>query len=122
MSCVLWPPNFGKGYHLFLENFYSTLTLLKHFYDRAVIATGTILLSRRGFPPALSMCWVRDPPCLVLQWVDKIVSTITNVGNANEQDQVTWRVRTDGVCRELLVKQPKIFKTNMKMNAVDRSH
>ena len=65
---------------------------------------------------------VRDLPYLVLQWLDnKVVSMIT-VGNANEQGQVTRRVRTDEKWGESLVKQPKIFKTyNMKMNAVDRS-
>ena len=48
------------------------------------------------------MRWVRDPPCLVLQWVDnKVLSMITTVGNANEQGQVTWKL--------------------MKINAVDRS-
>ena len=69
------------------------------------------------------MRWVRDPPCLVLQWVDnKVVSMITTVGNANEQGQVTRRVRTDRVWEERHVQQPTIFKTyNMKMNAVDRS-
>ena len=96
---------------------------------------GTILDSRCSFPRALknsiewakgqergSIRWVRDPPCLLLQWVvNKIVSMIT-VGNANEQGQVTRRIRTDGEWGERLVKQPKIFKTyNMKMNAVDRS-
>ena len=106
----LMAPYFGKGYHLFVDNFYSTLTLFKHLYDQGVAATGTILPTRRSFPPALknsqewakgrergSMRWVRDSPCLVLQWVDnKVVSMITTVGNANEQGQVTRRVRTDG--------------------------
>ena len=69
---------------------------------------------------------MRDPPCLVLQWVVvvvlQVVSMITAVGNANEQGQVTWKVRTDGEWGERLVKPPQIFKTyNMKMNAVDRS-
>ena len=46
---------------------------------------------------------MRDPPCLVLQWVDnKVVSSITTVDNANEQSQVTWRVRTDGEWGERL--------------------
>ena len=46
---------------------------------------------------------VRDPPCLVLQWVDKkVVSIITTVGNANEQSQVTRRVRMDGEWGERL--------------------
>ena len=63
------------------------------------------------------MRWVRDPPCLVLQWVDnEVVSMTTTVGNANEQGQVTGRVRADGEWGETLVKQPQIFKTyKMKM-------
>ena len=119
----LMAPYFGKGYHHFVDNLYSTLTLFKHLYDQGVIATGTILESRRSFPPALknskeqakgreqgSMRWVRDPPCLVLQWVDnKVVSMIKIVGNANEQGQVTRRVRTDGRWGESQV-QPKIIK------------
>ena len=68
------------------------------------------------------MRWVRDLPCLVLQWLDNKVVSIITVGNANEQGQVTRRVRTDEKWGESLVKQPKIFKPyNMKMNAVDRS-
>lgn len=75
----LMAPYFGMGYHLFVDNFYSTLTLtltlLKDLYANEVIATGTILDSRRSFPPALkkskewakgwergSMRWVRDSP------------------------------------------------------------
>ena len=132
----LMAPYFGKGYQFFVDNFCSTLTLFTHLYDQGVVATGTILDSRCSFLRALknskewakgqergTMCWVRDPPCLVLQWVDsKVVSMKTTVGNANEQGQVTRRVRADGEWGERLVKQPKIFKTyNMKMNAVDRS-
>ena len=112
----LMAPYFGKGYHLFVDNFYSTLTLFKHLYDQGVVATGTILPSRRSFLPTLkksqewakgwerqSMRWVRDPPCLVLQWADnKVVSMITTVGNANEQGQVTCRVKTYGEWGERL--------------------
>ena len=57
------------------------------------------------------MRWVRDPPCLMLQWVDnKVVSMMTTVRNANEQAQVTRRVRTDGEWGERLVKQPKFLR------------
>ena len=132
----LMAPYFGKGYQFFVDNFYSTFTLFKHLYDQGVVATGTILDSRCSFPRARknskewakgqeqgSMRWVRDPPCLVLQWVDnEVVSMTTTVGNANEQGQVTGRVRADGEWGETLVKQPQIFKTyKMKMNGVDRS-
>ena len=69
------------------------------------------------------MRWVRDSPCLVLQWVDnKVVSMITTADNANDHSQVSRRVRNDGRWTERLVQQPRIFQTyNMKMNAVDRS-
>ena len=69
------------------------------------------------------MRWVRDSPCLVLQWDDnKVVSMITTAGNANDHSQVSRGVRNDGRWTERLVRQPRIFQTyNMKMNAVDRS-
>ena len=76
----LLAPYFGKGYHLFVDNFYSTLTLFKHRYDQGVAATRTTFSSRHTFLPTLkksqewakgrewgSMRWVRDPPCLLLQ-------------------------------------------------------
>ena len=70
------------------------------------------------------MRWVRDSPCLVLQWVDnKVVSMITTAGNANDHSQVSRGVRNDGRWTARLVRQPRIFQTyNMKMNAVDRSN
>jgi len=75
-----------------------------------ILATGTILDSRRSFPAALknskewakgkergSMHWVRDPPCLVLQWVDnRVVSMITTVGNANDHVQVSRKQKNGG--------------------------
>ena len=132
----LMAPYFNLGYHLFVDNFYSSLTLFKDLFENGVLATGTILDTRRSFPAALKnskewakgkergcMRWVRDPPCLVLQWVDnKVVSMITTVGNANDHIQVSRKVRNRGEWTTRLVQQPQIFKTyNLKMNAVDRS-
>ena len=132
----LMTPYFDKGYHLFVDNFYSTVILFRDLFDNGVLATGTILDSRRSFPAALKnskewakgkergcMRWVRDPPCLVLQWVDnKVVSMITTVGNANGHIQVSRKQRNAGGWTNRLVQQPQIFQTyNLKMNAVDRS-
>ena len=57
----LMAPYFGKGYHIFVDNFYSTLTLFKHLHDQGIVATGTILPSTRNFLPALkkSQEWVK---------------------------------------------------------------
>ena len=132
----LMTPYYNKGYHLFVDNFYSTLILFRDLFDNGVLATGTILDSRRSFPAALKnskewakgkergcMRWVRDPPCLVLQWVEnKVVSMITTVGNANDHVQVSRKQRNAGTWTNILVQQPRIFQTyNLKMNAVDRS-
>ena len=46
-------PYYNKGYHLFVDNFYSSLTLFRDLFDNGVLATGTILPSRRSFPAAL---------------------------------------------------------------------
>ena len=78
----------GKGYHLFCDNFYSSLTLVRDLYERGILYTGTILETRRDFPASLKggkewakskprggMRWARDPPVLALQWLDnKLVS------------------------------------------------
>ena len=132
----LMAPYHNLGYHLFVDNFYSTLILFKDLFAKGILATGTILDRRRSFPEALRnskewakgkergcMRWVRDPPCLVLQWVDnKVVSMITTVGNANDHVQVNRKQKNAGTWTNRHVRQPQIFQTyNLKMNAVDRS-
>ena len=49
----LMTPYYNKGYHLFVDNFYSTLILFRDLFDNSVLATGTILGSGRSFPAAL---------------------------------------------------------------------
>ena len=73
-------PHLRQGYHLFLDNFYTCLTLFKDLLAQGVLATGTIMETRRDFPAELknskqlakrrergSMCWEKDSPCLALQ-------------------------------------------------------
>ena len=76
----------NQGYHLFCDNFYSSVTLAHHLYERGILYTGTILETRRDFPASLKggkewakkkargdMRWERDPPDLALQWLDNKV-------------------------------------------------
>ena len=126
----------NQGYHLFVDNFYTSVTLFKHLFTAGVPATGTIMETRRDFPPILkngkawakkekrgSMRWHRDPPCLALQWVDnKVVSMLTTIDNANDRVQVSRKSKTAGVWSTKVVPQPKtISNYNKYMNAVDRS-
>ena len=129
-------PFYDQGYHLFIDNFYTSVHLMKHLFQHGVIATGTILDTRKDFPANLkkgskwgkgkargSMRWQRDPPCLVLQWVDnKVVSMISTSGNANDSVQINRKIKSDGVWSSLDVPQPQVFAMyNQYMNAVDRS-
>ena len=126
----------NQGYHLFVDNFYTSVTLFKDLFTQGVPATGTVMETRRDFPPGLkngkewakgkqrgSMRWERDPPCLALQWVDnKVVAMLTTIDNANDRVQVTRKTKTAGVWSTKVVPQPQVISNyNNYMNAVDRS-
>ena len=125
-----------QGYHLFIDNFYTSVTLAKDLFDRKTLVTGTIRECRKDFLPSLkngkvwgkgkpkgSMRWERDAPVLALQWVDnKVVTMISTTGNANDTTQVSRKRKADGVWSTIDVPQPKVFHMyNQYMNAVDRS-
>ena len=127
----------NQGYHLSVDNFYSSVPLFKTLFTQGVPATGTIIETRRNFPAALenskvwakekergAMRWERDAPCLALQWIDnKVVSVVTTIDNANDRVQVNRKTKTAGVWSTKVVDQPKaISNYNKYMNAVDRSY
>ena len=92
----------SQGYHLFCDNFYSSVTLALHLYEREILYTGTIIETRQDFPASMkggkecpkknsrgAMRWERDPPVLALQWLDnKVVSMTSTSANANDKVQV----------------------------------
>ena len=109
----------GQGYHLFfLYNFYSSVTLARHLYERGILYTGTIIETR-------GLCgWRVTPPVLASQWLDnKVVSMISTSANANAKVQATRKTRVAGVWDpHRRVDQPQVFQDyNRFMNAVDRS-
>jgi len=134
----LMQPFLNQGYHLYIDNFYTSSVLLKYLFDQGVPCTGTIRENSRGFPANMkngkqwskasnvergSMRWERDPPVLALQWLDnKVVSMLTTIENANDSLQVRRKTRTAGVWRTRFIQQPQAIATyNQYMNAVDRS-
>ena len=129
-------PYLNQGYHLFVDNFYTSMILFKTLFTQGVLATGTVMETRRDFPPVLknskewakgkdrgAMRWEPDPPCLALQWIDnKVVSLLTTIDNANNKIQVNRKSKTAGVWSTKVVYQPKaVSNYNKYMNAVDRS-
>ena len=104
----LMSPYFHQEYHLYVDNFYTSVTLFKDLFAMGVGATGTIRENRRDFPENFkdskvwakgkdrgSVRWGRDPPCLALQWLDnKVVSMLTTIDNANVKKQATRKIKT----------------------------
>ena len=133
----LMRPFLHQGYHLYVDNFYTSFPLFKDLFAQGVPATGTISEKRRGFPDALkkdvpwvppkknwgAMRWVRDPPCLVLQWVDsKVVSLLSTIERANDHGFVNRKRKDDDVWAIREVQQPKVIANyNKYMNGVDHS-
>ena len=105
---------------MYVDNFYTSLTLFKDLFACGVAATGTALETRRDFPVNLkngkewaknkdrgSMRWERDRPCLALQCLDnKVVSVVTTIDNANVKTEVNRKIRTDGKWSSKKAPQP----------------
>ena len=49
----LMTPYLNQGYHLFVDNFYTSVTHFKALFTQGVPATGTIMETRRNFPAVL---------------------------------------------------------------------
>jgi hypothetical protein len=71
----------GAGYHLCMDNFYTSRDLLNKLLDLKVLACGTIRRKRRGiYPPQLTNSvkksyrgdfrWVRDGKLVYYEWHD----------------------------------------------------
>ena len=46
----LFAPYENKGYHLCVDNFYTSPALFESFYERQIYACGTLRRGRKGFP------------------------------------------------------------------------
>lgn len=120
----LMQPLLHQGYHLFVDNFYTSMQLVKDLFQLGVAVTGTVSENRKGFPETLkngkqwakkkergAMRWERVPPVLALQWKDnKVVSLLTTIDNANDSVQVSRKAKTNNVWRSVNVPQPVAIK------------
>ena len=127
-------PFVNQGYHLFVDNFYTSVTLFNDLYNPGVLATGTIMETRRDFPASLknskdwakgrerrSMQWERVSPCLALQWIDnKVISVLTTIDKANDYGHINRKCKTAGAWNTKVVSQTRAISNYKFMNAVDR--
>ena len=100
-------PLLNQGYHLFFDNFYTSVLLIKDLFGLGTPACGTTCENRRGFPLSMkngkqwarkkargSMRWKRDGCCLAIQWKDnKAVTILSSINNANDCTIVSRKER-----------------------------
>ena len=129
-------PYLNQGYHLYLDNFYTSPQLVRDLFLNGTLSTGTGKISGEGFPQCMlnvkewakrkqrgSLRWTRESDILYLQWIDsKPVTILTTLGSASDAGSCKRRVKKDGRFQEVTVPQPlAIHRYNHSMNAVDRS-
>ncbi len=59
MNLVSYLPK--RTYHLFIDNYYTGIQLLRDLFKRFIYATGTVRPNREGFPPTVRYWHVKKP-------------------------------------------------------------
>jgi hypothetical protein len=119
-----------------LDNFYTSVQLLKDLLIHGIPACGTVRPNRKGFPVAMKnikefekrskrgdMRWHRDDTVLTVQWRDnKTVSVMSTMHDANGSTTVNGRTKQSNQFSNISVKQPDVIKDyNKYMAGVDKS-
>ena len=129
-------PLVNQGYHLYFDNFYTSVQLVQDLWEVGIPACGTAAENRRGFPVSMkngkdwakgkdrgNMRWHREGVCLAVQWKDnRVVTMLSTIDTANKYVMVDRKEKIDNKWQTIQVKQPQaIHSYNQFMNGVDRS-
>ncbi|XP_059354143.1 uncharacterized protein LOC132092088 [Carassius carassius] len=114
----------GKGYRLYMDNFYTSPTLFLDLLQNGILACGTLRhssslpkvndLSRRS--ELGSIRWCRQGPLLFIKWMDaREVLMCSSIHKAFTGDTVTRKAKgPDGVWRKRLIPVPSAVKDYSK--------
>ena len=126
----------GQGYHVYFDNFYTGVQLVKDLLAMKLLSCGTLQTCRKAVPAAFkntkmfargprgSMRWKREGNLLFLQWLDnKPVTFLSTINQkATTHHYVKRRTKVNGRYRPLFVRQPKLVNCyNKFMGGVDKS-
>ena len=126
----------NQGYHLYFDNYYTSVQLVQDLFKLEILACGTTSENRRGFPLSMkngkkwakgkergSMRWEREGGCLALQWLDnRPVTMLSTINSANSFVLVDRKEKVNNKWCNIKVRQPQaIHSYNQFMNGVNRS-
>ena len=119
----------NKGYHLYVDNFYSSPKLFHELYKMKIGACGTVRIDRRGIPPDFQktklhkgdIMTFKDGPLMGLKWMDKRqVAMLSTIHDDTTIDKHR-RTRTATGGTEVIQKPKVIDEYNSYMGGVDKS-
>ncbi|XP_041939676.1 piggyBac transposable element-derived protein 4-like [Alosa sapidissima] len=133
---LLHVPYLGTGYHVYVDNFYTSSKLFCHLHSMGFRACGTIRENRVGFPKtdinALpknaqrgDMRWIRDGSLLFVKWRDsRDVTLCSTIHRAYSGDSMSRRTRDPETgtwsSKHISVPEP-VMAYNKYMGGVDLS-
>ena len=132
---LLKVPYLGTGFHVYVDNFYTSTKLFSHLHQVRFGACGTIRENRVGFPRTTDnalgkkaargdMRWIREGSLLYVKWKDtRDVTMCSTIHKANSGQSVQRRVRNpDGTWSRREFPVPDAVKQyNKSMGGVDLS-
>ncbi|KAL2087426.1 hypothetical protein ACEWY4_016254 [Coilia grayii] len=124
----------GSGYHIYVDNFYTSTMLFSHLHHRKFGVCGTVRERRIGFPQTQAnalpksavrgdMRWIREGPLLYVKWKDtRDVTMCSTIHKAYRGETTKRRIRKDGVWTAQAIPVPSAVKQyNKYMGGVDLS-
>lgn len=117
----------NKGFHLYLDNFFTSIPLARYLYSKLTWLTGTLRLNRKGVPKQLKgkyrvgqKVYVRKGPILQMAWREKKSnkSQFIILSTNSEATSVRYTIRRN---RNIIIKtKPKIVhQYNRGMGGID---
>uniref|UniRef100_A0A8B9GL59 PiggyBac transposable element-derived protein domain-containing protein n=1 Tax=Astyanax mexicanus TaxID=7994 RepID=A0A8B9GL59_ASTMX len=132
---LVQPGYLGTGYHIYMDNFYSSPKLFRALHECKFSACGTYRDNRKGCPQtdvnALtkrsergSIRWIRDGPIVYVKWMDtREVSVCSTIHPAHSGEIAQSRMKQDdGSWAKVSIPCPTPVKQyNQHMGGVDLS-